>query len=289
VFNRSAGRAWRIDVKIAEVVPGFVGEATNVILSRGGSDDLGAQIRAALDTHPVLIFRNQDLTDADQLSFAARLGRVRRVGGVPYIGTSGNVDDDGRILTTRDDRQRTAVASRLWHSDVPYKRIPDRYTVLVSHVLPRSGGNTQFSNGYAAWETLDKQTRDRVEDLVAVHDRAIQHQRIGFTTTDEERAEDPPTPQPLVLTNPHTGRKSLYLASDISGIIGMSTRAAMDLISRLITHATDSRLVYEVEWQDPGTLVVWDNRATMHRGMPYPETSEPRLLRRCAVVSPGGV
>jgi alpha-ketoglutarate-dependent 2,4-dichlorophenoxyacetate dioxygenase len=276
-------------VEIKAIVPDFVGQITGVVLRRDMSGALGAEIRAALDSYPVLVLRDQEITDADQLAFAGLLGRVRQVDGKPYIGTSGNVDDDGRLISSDDTRQRTAIASRLWHSDVSYKRIPDRYTVLVSQVLPASGGNTQFCNTYAAWAALPDTQQAALLDLVAVHDRAAQHARIGYRTTDAERRGDPPTPHPLALSNPHTGRRSLYLASDISGIQGMADDAAGALVSELLEHASNSRFVHEVQWQDRGTMVVWDNRATMHRGMPYPDSSQPRILRRCAVMSPAAV
>jgi alpha-ketoglutarate-dependent 2,4-dichlorophenoxyacetate dioxygenase len=276
-------------VEIKAIVPDFVGQVTGVVLPRDLSAALGQEVLRGLDDYPVLIFRDQQVTDADQLAFAALLGRVRAVGGQPYIGTSGNVDDDGRLISSDDARQRTAIASRLWHTDVPYKRIPDRYTVLVSQVLPAAGGNTQFCDTYASWAGLPAGRQAGLLDLVAVHDRATQHARIGFQTTDEERRADPPAPHPLVLTNPRTGRRSLYLASDISGVQGRPDDEGSALVEDLMAHATAPRYVHEVEWQGPGTLVVWDNRATMHRGMPYLDSSQPRVLRRCAVVSPAAV
>lgn len=95
-----------------------------------------------------------------------------------------------------------------------------------------------------------------------------------------------PIAHPMVLTNPRTNRRSLYLSSFLGGVLGMENSEASTLIKRMIEHATDTKFTFEVVWR-PGTVVVWDNRCTMHRGRPYPSAKEARDLRRCAVVSDG--
>jgi alpha-ketoglutarate-dependent 2,4-dichlorophenoxyacetate dioxygenase len=168
-------------------------------------------------------------------------------------------------------------------------RLPDRYTILVSQAVPSSGGNTEFCNTYAAWEELPEAKKLEIGDLIAVHDSVTMHKTVGYDPTDQERSDNPPTPQPLVLTNPLTQRRSLYLSYDIAGIQGMAATESTQLVESLIAHSTSQPFVYEVEWRSAGTLVVWDNRATMHRGRPHPDATQPRALRRCSVVTPGVV
>lgn len=276
-------------MKITTIVPGFVSEVVGVDLRSATCPELAGQVLDALGNTPVVVIRDQDIDDEVQLRFAASLGPLRSVGGSPYIGTAGNVDDDGNLIGENDQRQWIAQGSRVWHTDLSFRRFPDRYTLLSSRIVPSSGGNTQFCNTYAAYEALNEEERRELEGLVAVHDLRFSRGLLGLGLTPAEQARDFVTPQPLVLEHPLTGRRSLYLAKHISEIVGMPTAIARALVNRLHDHAVDPRFVYELEWGGPGVLAIWDNRATMHRGMPYSDTSEPRVMRRCAVISPGVV
>jgi len=276
-------------VRITTIVPGFVSEFEDIDLRSATGPDLACQVLDALGNTPVVVFRGQDIDDELQLRFAASLGPLRSVGGAPYIGTAGNVDDDGNLIAENDQRQWIAQGSRVWHTDLSFRRFPDRYTLLSSRVVPLSGGNTQFANTYAAYEALDHKERQALDWLVAVHDLRYSRSLLGLGLTPAEQARDFVTPQPLVLEHPQTGRRSLYLAKHISEIIGMPTDEARALANRLLDHAVSPRFVHELEWGGPGVLAIWDNRATMHRGMPYADMRDPRVMRRCAVISSGVV
>jgi alpha-ketoglutarate-dependent 2,4-dichlorophenoxyacetate dioxygenase len=276
-------------MEIVEIVPGFVAEVIGADLKHQVANGLGDALTAALDQCPVLVFRGQDVDDDLQLKFAASIGRLRRADDRPAIGTVGNVNDDGTLMSDEDQRQYIARGSRVWHTDLSFRRLPDRYTVLSSRVLPRSGGQTQFCDTYASYAALEDALKDRVDQLVAVHDLRYSRQLLGLGLLETEQQRDFVTPQPLVLQNPRTGRKSLYLARHIASILGMADDEAQKLVAYLLDLATQPQFVFELEWRAPGTLAVWDNRATMHRGTPYNDTSEKRIMRRCGVVAPGVV
>ena len=270
-----------------EIVPGFVAEMKDVDLKLEAGAGLGEAVTLALDQWPVVVFRGQDVDDEVQLRFAASLGRLRS--DRPRMGTVGNVNDDGTLISEEDQRQYVARGSRVWHTDLSFRRLPDRYTVLSSRVLPSSGGHTQFCNTYASYEALEDALKDRLDQLVAVHDLRYSRQLLGLRLLDREQKVDFVSAQPLILENPRTGRKSLYLARHISGIAGMPGDEAEELVAYLLDLATQPHFVFELEWGGPGTLAVWDNRATMHRGTPYNDTSEKRIMRRSAVMAPGVV
>ena len=276
-------------MKVRTIVSGFVAEIEGVNLRSDVDASIAAAVIDALDDTPVVVFRGVDIDDETQLRFGRKLGPLRSVGGQPYIGTAGNVDDDGILIGSADERQWIAQGSRVWHTDLSFRRFPDRYTMLSSRELPAQGGNTQFCNTYAAYEALPSDQRERLNERVAIHDLRYSRGLLGLGLTDKEWARDYVTPQPLVLTNPRTGRRSLYLARHISEIIGMDTAEARALAEGLLDHATQPRFTFELEWGGPGVLAIWDNRATMHRGMPYNDTGERRILRRCAVITPGVV
>jgi alpha-ketoglutarate-dependent 2,4-dichlorophenoxyacetate dioxygenase len=276
-------------MEIVEIVPGFVAEVQGVDLRREVGTGFGDAVTASLDQWPVLVFRGQDIDDDLQVSFTGSLGRQRKAEDRPYIGTVGNVNDDGTLIAEEDQRQYIARGSRVWHTDLSFRRLPDRYTVLSSRVLPRSGGHTEFCDTYASYAVLEDALKARVDQLVAVHDLRYSRRLLGLGLLETEQNRDFVTAQPLVLQNPRTGRKSLYLARHIASIVGMADDEAQELVAYLLDLATQPQFVFELDWGGPGTLAVWDNRATMHRGTPYNDTSEKRIMRRSAVVAPGVV
>ena len=110
----------------------------------------------------------------------------------------------------------------LWHSDSSFRPIPAKYSLLSARVVNPVGGNTEFADMRAAYDTLDAATKARVEDLVCEHSLMYSRGSLGMLDySDEERAMFRPVRQRLVRTHPVTGRKSLYLSSHAGAIVGM--------------------------------------------------------------------
>jgi alpha-ketoglutarate-dependent 2,4-dichlorophenoxyacetate dioxygenase len=125
-----------------------------------------------------------------------------------------------------------------------------------------------------------------LEGRVALHSLIYSRSLAGFTEwSEEQRAQMPPIPQPLVFENPNTGRKSLYLASHIAEILGMPTAEARELAAELIAFAAQPPRVYAHKWR-AGDVVIWDDRATMHRRAPYDDLNEVRKLHTMRVIEP---
>ena len=203
-----------MDLQLREVGPGFVAEASGIDISVELSSEVIADIHAAMDRYAVLIFRDQHLTDAQQLAFTQSLGTLEQA-----IGTSLRRPEDHRLPTTfadvsnldkdgnpfaRDDRRRLfAIGNRLWHSDSSFKVVPAKYSLLYAHVIPSRGGNTEFADMRAAYDALDTETKDLVEDLVCEHSQLFSRSKLGFTEfTEEERERFKPVLQRLVRTHP---------------------------------------------------------------------------------------
>ena len=124
----------------------------------------------------------------------------------------------------------------------------------------------------AAYDALDSATKAEIEDLVCEHSLMYSRAALGFTElTDDERAMFRPVRQRLVRTHPVTGRKSLFLASHIGGIVGWPVPEARAFIRDLAEHATQPQFVYVHKWRQYD-LVMWDNRQTMHRVRRFDET-----------------
>jgi len=264
------------------VTPDFVSEISGVDLRRPLDQETVAAISAAIDHAGVLVFHEQFIDDAQQQAFSRNFGdlettvRAYRKDFVPrldvHIADISNLDERNRVLPAGDRRRLNALGNRLWHSDSSFKRIPARYSLLSARVVPGEGGQTQFADMRAAWDTLPEKMKRRVEHTICEHTQLFSRAKIAFTDwAPEELEKMAPVPQVLVRTHPVTGRKSLYLSSHAGRIRGMEEPEARLLLMDLNEHATQPRFVYSHEWK-PGDLVMWDNRVTMHRAREYDET-----------------
>jgi alpha-ketoglutarate-dependent 2,4-dichlorophenoxyacetate dioxygenase len=252
-----------------------------------------AAIEAGMDRYGVLHFPRQDIADAEQLAFGRCFGELERATGdiaqgaerrlaEPHLNDISNLGKDGEVLA-RDDRRRLfGLGNMLWHSDSSFKATPAKYSILSARVLTSRGGNTEFADMRAAWDTLDDATRAAIRDLVAEHSQLYSRGALGFDDwTEEERARWQPVPQRLVRRHPVTGRLSLFLASHAGAIRGMPVPEARMLLRDLTEHATQRERVHVHRWA-LHDLVMWDNRVTMHRARAYP-AEEVRELRRTTV------
>jgi len=281
-------------IEIKQVGPGFAGEVSGIDLTQPLSPEDAAAIHAGMDEYAVLVFHGQKLTPDQQLAFTQALGPLERA-----IGTSlrdeadlrlpttfadvSNLDKDNKPMAADDRRRLFAIGNRLWHSDSSFKVIPAKYSLLHAHSVPSKGGNTEFADMRAAYDALDDETKELVEDLVCEHSQIYSRARLGFTEfTPEERERFKPVHQVLVRTHPTTGRKSLFLASHAGKILGWPVPEAQAFLMDLTEMATQRHNVYVHEWS-VGDLVMWDNRVTMHRGRPFP-AKEARDVRRTTLM-----
>jgi alpha-ketoglutarate-dependent 2,4-dichlorophenoxyacetate dioxygenase len=280
-----------------ELHPGFAAEADFRDLSAPLDDAAAAEIQAAIDAYPVLVFRDQRLSDARLRDFAAcfgplEIGRAaarpgRRRLAIPQIGDISNLDVDNNVRALDDRRRLDSLGNRLWHTDASYMPVPVVLGLLHAVTLPPpspfGNGETEFADMRAAYEALPKATKDAVDPLIAEHDVFWSRGQIGFTEFPQgEREQYPPSPQRLVRRHPVTGRKSLYLSAHASHIAGWPVADGRLLLFDLNTHATQRQFVYSHTWR-VGDLLIWDNRWTMHRGRPHAE-NQPRDLRRATTL-----
>jgi alpha-ketoglutarate-dependent 2,4-dichlorophenoxyacetate dioxygenase len=273
-----------------ELHPCFAAEVSAVDLRHAEDRDTLDQIRAGMDNHAVLVFRQQMFTDAEQLAFAERFdGRLHTKTGAAALGKSrlgtealadiSNVDEDGELLKSDDRRRMYSLGNRLWHTDASFQDPPGRYSMLSARVVPPVSADTEFADMRAGYDAVDAQTKATLEGLRAHHSITHSREMLGFEFSREEREKLEGAIHPLVRTNPRTGRRSLYLASHASRIIGWPVPEGRLLLRDLMEHATQPQFVYRHVWRD-GDLVIWDNLATMHRARPFDDAKYRRELRR---------
>lgn len=274
--------------------PFFAGVVSGIDLRRPVTPDQVAAIHAGMDRFGVLVFHDQPIDDAQQLAFSRALGPLEQATGdiaAPEdrrvsmdLNDISNLDKNNRVLA-RDDRRRLfGLGNQLWHSDSSFKEIPAKYSLLSARRIPPAGGNTEFADMRAAYDALDDETKAEVRDLVCRHSQIFSRGTLGFTDfTEAERAKWAPVRQRLVRRHPVTGRLSLYLSSHAGEIEGWPVPEARAFLRDLTEHATRRAFVYAHAWR-PHDLVMWDNRATMHRARRYDHT-EVRDMRRTTLTN----
>jgi alpha-ketoglutarate-dependent 2,4-dichlorophenoxyacetate dioxygenase len=268
--------------------PGFGAELRGVTLADVVADDAAyAAARAAFEQHSVLVFRNEQVTDELQLAFSRRFGppEVTKVGSqgtgshfviLSTIGHDGNVVPADHRLSLRNR------ANQLWHTDSSFKRVPALTSVLSARIIPARGGETEYVSTRLAFERLDEGLRNKLKNSFAWHDYAHSRSQVAADlASPEERAALPPQCWRMVWKNPLNGRGAIYLASHAYAVEGMEPAAGKKLIDELMAAATAPGVSYLHQWRQ-GDVVMWDNRATMHRGRPWP-AHEARLMVRTTI------
>jgi alpha-ketoglutarate-dependent 2,4-dichlorophenoxyacetate dioxygenase len=273
---------------IVPLGPGFGAELRGVTLADVAADDAAyAAVRAAFEEHSVLVFRGQDVSNDVQIAFSRRFGPLE----ITKVGSRG-VGTNLVILTTMDENGKVVPpdhrfalrnkANQLWHTDSTFKEVPALASVLSARIIPAEGGETEYVSTRLAFARLEPALRQRLENSFAWHDYAHSRSKIApGLATPVERAALPPQCWRLVWKNPANGRSALYIASHAYGIEGMDEAAAQKLLDELTDAATAPGQSYVHTWRN-GDVVMWDNRATMHRGRPWP-AHEARFMVRTTI------
>ena len=268
--------------------PGFAAELRGVTLADVAGDDEAYRLtRAAFEEHSVLVLRDQNVTDESQLAFSRRFGPLETThAAAEGAGTNlvilTTIGKDGKVVPADDRLALRNKANQLWHADSTFKSVPALASVLSGRIMPATGGETEYVSTRLAWKRLDPALQQQVVNLFAWHDYSHSRGKIGPNLVNAaERDALPPQCWRLVWTNPANGRKALYIASHARAIEGMEQTAAQKLLSELMDAATAPGLSYEHAWRK-GDVVMWDNRATLHRGRPWP-AHEARFMVRTTI------
>jgi alpha-ketoglutarate-dependent 2,4-dichlorophenoxyacetate dioxygenase len=270
--------------------PCFAAESSPVDLRAISDAETLERIRAGMDEYAVLVFRDQAWSDAEHIDFAQRLdGLLHTKTGISALqksrfgnealGDISNLDENGEIMKSEDRRRMYGLGNRLWHTDASFQDPPGRYSMLSAKVVPPIGADTEYADMRAAYDALPDTEKARLEGLHAHHSIAYSRQTLGFEFSAKEEEVLRGAVHPLVRTISRSNRRSLYLASHASRIVEWPVPEGRLLLRDLIEHATQPQFVYRHCWR-AGDLVIWDNRATMHRACAFDDAKHPRELRR---------
>lgn len=266
-------------------------ETSGVDLSRPLPDEVFAELERAFYANQVLALRAQDISAAQFLEFARRLGPPQphvidqfHHPADPNILVLSNVKVDGKPTGLQD-------AGSYFHTDYSYLAVPARATTLYSRVVPKVGGDTLFANQLAAYDDLPAAMKKRIEPLFAIHhygnrqDVNEASRTAASVLNAAQKARMPVITHRIARPHPVTGRKALYAVSGSSfGIVGMPDDEARDLLDELAAHATQPR--YQLRFRyGVGDIVVWDNAALLHSATLI-APDDARTLWRVTVLEP---
>ena len=243
-------------------------------------------IRKAFDENIVVVFRQQDLSEENQLRAAEIFGKVAlRKKPVSGPGPGGDFDTPFMLVTNIVEDGKAIGAfgdGEMWfHHDTSYYPEPHRGTLLFAMKLPTWGGDTCFSNMYKAYENIPLKLRDRLEGrrVLQIHEYK-RRERLNLDEVDFDKVRH--FEQPIFITHPATGRKALYISRLMSARIeGLSKAESEDALEQLFEISEDPSIVFEHEWK-LGDMVIWDNWCSIHARKDFPRDQE-RLMRRCTI------
>jgi alpha-ketoglutarate-dependent taurine dioxygenase len=240
--------------------------------------------------HMLLVFPDQRITDAEQITFARQFGdleihpaREHRSSLHPEIFRVSNVDEEGNIIPSDGNAWGYINITWLWHSDSSFREVPSKGSILHGIEVAAEGGRTMFCNLYAVYEALPAELKQRIHGRRAIHS----HDAVLANNEKLKRGdqyEDLRAVHPLVRRHPDTGRQFLFLSPHtMSGIEGMPDAEARALLDELARFATQEQFVYAHAWRKDD-VILWDNRCTMHAVMPYDNKTVRRIMHRTTLI-----
>ena len=243
-------------------------------------------IRAAFEAHSLLLFRHQALDDEAHLALGALFGPIedRSLGAngpKPKMANVSNRTTDDRIASEDEDHTLNLKANQLWHTDSTFLPVPALANILAARVLSSSGGETEFASTRAAWHDLPEALKARARHAVLRHRFAHSRAKISPELARlEQFTKWPDQAWKAIWRNPVNSEDALYIASHAFAVDGLPDAEGAALIDELISFATRPGSVYTHDWRE-GDVLIWDERAILHRGRPWPYGEERTLASIC--------
>ncbi len=250
------------------------------------ADDGYPEIRALFEEHSVLLFRDQTLSEDEQIKVAQLFGPIEdrskgADGHDPVMSMVSNIDDDGGLADTESMHLKQLQAKQLWHTDSTFLPVPALINIAAARVLPSSGGETEFVSTRAAWCEMPPELKQQAAGKVFWHSYAQSRRQIDPELAKEDIiAMWNDEAWRSTWTNPVSGEEALYIASHVFAVDGMEPVDGMALVAALIEFATRDGTVYSHQWR-LGDVIIWDERATLHRGRAWPYDEARSLSSLC--------
>ncbi|MEM7426120.1 MAG: TauD/TfdA family dioxygenase [Pseudomonadota bacterium] len=281
-------------LSIEKLHPDFGARISGLDLNRDLTGDVVEEIKAAIDDYSVVCFPGQDFDDDKQVAFTRLFGEpepdhvaLGQEGRIQYLGTIGNITDDGTKLGNSHRKTVFATGNNMWHSDSSFREVPSFVSIMSVYEVPDEGGETEFASARAAYVRLPEDKKARIDDLIVIHNYVFSRSKVAPDAVTASHAESlPPVRQKLVRTNPGNGAKNYYVGSHAEKVVGWSEAKGRELLDGLLADMTRPEDIYRHDWR-PGEVVIWDNRCLLHRGCGYDADKYRRYMRQTRVTGNG--
>ena len=257
---------------------------SHVDLTKVDRDDI-AVLRQSLGEFGVLFFRNQTLSPEAHIALAEKFGEIN------INRFFKPIDHYPQIAQVLKEPDQNRNIGEQWHTDHSYDQIPALGSILVARELPQSGGDTYFVSMFAAYEALDKETKERVDGLTAVHssrhvfgvdaqNEANQDGNAARFKNADAATQD--AVHPIVVRHPISGKRGIYVNPDFTvRINGLSEDESTSLLEQLYAHCLKDEFRHRFQWEE-GSIAFWDNRATWHKAL-NDYHGQRRLMHRITI------
>ncbi len=275
-------------MEVRKLNPAVGAEIVDLDINNITEAEFGCLVEA-WDSHGGLLFRDQRLSNDALVDFAARFGELEAapvmengrtpVPGYPEIYVVSNVlGTDGKPIGS------LGAGEAVWHTDMSYLENPPDASMLYALEVPPTGGDTWLAGMSAAYEGLPDQLKVEIRGKRIKHDGTFNSG--GFKRAGVEVREDPRESigayHPIVCAHPRTGQPALYLGRRrLAYVEGLELAASETLLDQLWAHATKPEYVFSHSWR-VGDLLMWDNRATLHRRDPF-DADARRIMHRTQI------
>ncbi|MGD1923232.1 MAG: TauD/TfdA dioxygenase family protein [Paracoccaceae bacterium] len=266
--------------------PDFGVEILDFDLSNVREDSGYPEIRAAFEEHSLLLFRAQTMDDDDILRLGRCFGEIEnRTDGPISVPRVSNVLPDGSVLKPDAMRLKDLKSNMLWHTDSTFLPTPALANIITARIVPSEGGATELVSTRAGFARLPETLKEKARCAKLRH--ALAHSRAKIDPDLAKAAHIAKweaTCWPAVWTNPVHGKEALYIASHAFAVDGMDDAEGQALIDHLIELMVPENAIYSHQWR-VGDVLIWDERATLHRGMPWPYEQARELASICVTAS----
>jgi alpha-ketoglutarate-dependent 2,4-dichlorophenoxyacetate dioxygenase len=276
-------------ITVSKLHPLFGAEVSGIDITRPLSAREFGPLRAAFEEHSVLLFRDQPMDDEKQIAFSENFGPLETTGGAnPAAGTKfqrqSNLDImTGEPIPPDDMRMIYQKANYFWHSDSSFKKTPSLCSILTARICPPEGGNTEFLSMRAAWNALPMALQATISTLVAEHSLQYSRDRVQKgILNDKTLRELPPVKQRLFQDNPINGRRALYIGAHAGFILDWPRPIGEAILYELTERADQPEHRLSHAWRE-GDVIVWDNRAVLHRATYYDAVKYKRFMQRTTI------
>ncbi|MGR3514358.1 MAG: TauD/TfdA dioxygenase family protein [Paracoccaceae bacterium] len=246
-------------------------------------------LRALFEEHSALLFRDQAMTDETHMRLATLFGPVedrmadeRKPGEAVAIPQVSNVREDGSVADEMDLHTLNLKANFLWHADSTFLPVPALVNILTAKIVTTEGGATELASTRAAWAAMPAELKSRIEGRAIWHRYSHSRRKVSAKLADLPMFNKwPDQCWTSVWTNPVNGHDALYIASHAFRVEGYTGQESEALLAALTDFCTQDEFVYAHQWA-VGDVLLWDQRAVMHRGTPWPYDQPRKLASICA-------